>query len=158
MSVINLGSGQVQTREGEEVQVDQIVAYIRPEKAVHPYRGFVIMNAAALIAMSEMDLSPLELRLFCRIVAEMPIGNVGHINQTRSAEMLNTSRESVNRALSSLVRRGMLDKSRIDGDLLWKVSPEYAWKGKTQGLVTEYRNVRAKAMRGKLKTIEGGKA
>ena len=116
------------------------------------------MNAESLVKITEMSLSPLELRLFFRLVAEMPIGNIGHINQTQSAKVLNTSRESVNKALNSLVRRGMLEKVKEDGDLFWKVSPEYAWKGKTQALVSEYKNVRAKAMRANLKAIDGGKA
>jgi len=116
------------------------------------------MNAQALLQISEMSLSPLELRLFCRVVAEMPIGNVGKINQTDAAEKLHSSRESVNRALSSLVGRGMLEKIKQGTELLWKVNPEYAWKGKTQNLVSEYQNARARAVRRNFKAIEGGKS
>ena len=159
-----LGPGEVQVQgSSDPLIVNRVVAFVREEKAPHPYGGFVIVNAEALARITDLDLSALEMRVFFRIVAEMPLGNIGLIDQGKAAQNLKVKRESINRALSSLVKQGMLTKMQQDGALWWKVSPEYAWKGKTGDLAKEVRIIDAKKhreaaqRRASLRTIEGGR-
>lgn len=139
-----------------------VVAIVSAQKAriPHPYGEFAIMNANAMLELSKSDLSPLEMRLFLRLIGEMPIGNEGVVNQTDAAEVMGVSRESINRAMASLADGGYISKQTRGRALMVRINPAYAWKGSTADLVREYRTAtekKAKTRRKKFTVVDGGK-
>lgn len=137
-----------------------IVAIIQKERdrRPHPYGGFVTMNTQAMLELSmREDLTPLQMRLFLRLVGEMPIGNEGVVNQSDAAEVMGVTREAISRAMKKLCADGLITKTQRGRAVMIKINPYYAWKGSANELHKEYNDITAKKRRSKFSVVDGGK-
>jgi predicted transcriptional regulator len=82
---------------------------------------------AVMIADDERGFSPIESRVLWWVLAKAGFGNQVEVKVTELAKRWGTSRESVSRALSSLVERRIVERSKSRNGC--RINPNFAWKG-----------------------------
>jgi predicted transcriptional regulator len=87
-------------------------------------------NMKGFALLSKMDLKVVESRILFKLMGELKYNNKFYVNQTKWAEELKVSRESVNLGLKSLVDRGIIIKqSKTRNSVEYKLNTIYGWCG-----------------------------
>jgi hypothetical protein len=114
-----------------EYAVPQLFASIRHE----PEGGFMLVSQRVLRELAaDQTVTSLEMRLVFKLIAELHWDNYLYINVTDMAKTMSVTREATSRALSRLIKRGIIHRGeRVGNAYVYRLDPSLGYKGKAPG-------------------------
>jgi hypothetical protein len=88
------------------------------------YQGYALQVASGPDMLTQVEAKALWL-----VIAKAGFGNLARVNVSAASRDWQVSRESVSRALSSLVAKRMIERTTEGG--AYRLNPNFAWKGQT---------------------------
>lgn len=83
-------------------------------------------------------------RVLCLAISRLDFNNYLTLNQSEMAAALGMAQPSVNRAIKALVQKNiLLEGQRVGRVMMYRLNPNYGWKGKAKGHVVALSEVRS---------------
>ena len=137
LAQIDLHTGEIQ--EG-------FVAYISPKRKNGFQKGWIAMSQEnALLSLAKADLGDQARRVLFMMLAKVEFENFIVVSQSSMAEELGMTLPNFSRALSRLVKEGVILRGpKVGQQASLKLNPNYGWKGTAKNHIVAVDEFRGK--------------
>ena len=128
--------GQFDMLTGEVIEDPGVLVWVG-RKVRSPYgRNWMQVNQDAMeVLAADEDMDSLSLRVFVYLNSRLDFENYIRVPQTEMVEFFKKPKQNINRAVKKLERKGiLLPGPKVDRSSVWRLNPNYGWKGKVVNL------------------------
>lgn len=135
---------QIDAETGEQLE-DGYLAYVAPKRSNGFYEGWLAMSQQALLQLATAGFTGEQLRVLLALLAYLDFENYAVINQAEIGRQLGITKNAVNRSLRVLIEKGVIIKEQRVGVNVYRLNPEYGWKGDARRHIIALDEYRRKA-------------
>ena len=152
ISQVDLGTGQ---------ELEGVIVYVAPKRTNGFVEGWLAVahQAGQIVAQNRKELGEEGLAILFLLFSKLDFENLLLLNQAELGRELGMHRQSVQKAIKTLMGLGvLLEGPKVGQNRSYKLNPEFGWKGSAKNHVKaldEHRNKRMKAAK-ITGVVEGG--
>ena len=129
-----------------------------PHKYRNDFKEFGMVNLINTQEVAKMGLPGRSLQTFLYMVGELEYDNWVLVSQKKICEELKMSRSQVSGAISSLIKKQLLEKDVKNGRKCYRFSPELVWRGKAKDHTQARIEYKARMKKLSLTVVDGEKS
>lgn len=129
--------------DSETGEAYDLVAVPRSQSKNWNRGGFFMGMLAAFDDIANADWPDGDYKIFIKLLGRLDFENYLHLDVKELAEEMGRSRETVSRAVSRFVKRGILHRGpRVGRSYTYRLDPSTAWRGKSDARERIEREIR----------------
>lgn len=141
--------------DSETGEAYDLVAVPRSQSKSWNRGGFFMGMLTAFDDIANADWPDGDYKIFIKLLGRLDFENYLHLDVKELADEMGRSRETVSRAVSRFVERGILHRGpRVGRSYTYRLDPSTAWRGKSDARERVEREIRERNW----KVIQGGSA